>query len=68
MKITTIVEKIDPEDGSKKLYEFNAELNEAQHAYLIQFATGTLMARGIIPFDPTPEVDEGDPIPKELIN
>ncbi len=67
MKINTIVERIDPEDGEKKLYEFNAELNEAQHAYLIQFAIGTLMARGIIPFQADDEEPEDKPR-KELIN
>lgn len=66
MKINTIVERVDPEDGEKKSYVFTAELNEAQHAYLIQFAIGSLMASGLIPFSESPI--EGEDIPKEQIN
>lgn len=51
MKINTIVERLDPEDGITKSYEFTAVLNEQQHAYLIQFAIATLMTKGIIPFN-----------------
>ena len=51
MQVKTVVERVDPEDGEVKTYEFTAVLNEQQHAYLIQFAIATLMTKGIIPFN-----------------
>ena len=60
MLIKTIIERDD------KSFEFTAVLNPDQHAYLINFAVSTLMARGVIPFDTTP-LDVGD-IPKEQVN
>ena len=62
MKVNTIVERVS-EDGSTKLYEFSAVLNEAQHAYLIQYAITSLITQGIIPFDGG-EIDIG----KEQLN
>jgi hypothetical protein len=44
MKVKTVIEK---EDG---IYEFTAELQPDQHAFLIEYAVKDLMLRGLLPF------------------
>jgi len=44
MKIKTIVEK---EDGA---YEFQAEISDIQHRFLLEYAIRDLVTRGLIPF------------------
>ena len=43
MKVTTVIQK---EDGN---YTFSADLTDAQHAFLIEYALRDLLQRGLIP-------------------
>lgn len=59
MKVTTVIQK---EDGD---YTFSANLTDAQHAFLIEYALRDLLQRGLIP-----QLDGGedDDVPLIAIN